>query len=114
MAGASIGIFLGHILPPEHLKEETRNIATVATGIIATLAALVLGLMVASAKNSFDMRADEIRESGARLIMLDRALRQYGPGAQKTRDLLRQLIEGRIRRVWGPLPPQEGAAGSQT
>ena len=114
LAGALVGIYLGRILPPEHLKEDTRNIVTVATGIIATLAALVLGLMVASAKNSFDTRADEIRESGARLIMLDRALRQYGPDAQKTRDLLRQLIESRIKRVWGPAPPQEGAAGSQT
>lgn len=114
MAGALVGIYLGRILPPEHLKEDTRNIATVATGIIATLSALVLGLMVASAKNSFDTRADEIRESGARLIMLDRALREYGPDAQKTRGLLRQLIESRIQRVWGPSPPQEGAAGSQT
>jgi hypothetical protein len=116
IAGALIGIYLRHVLPPDHIKDDTRQIVNVAIGLIATLAALVLGLMVASAKSSFDARADEVRESGARLILLDRGLRQYGPETRDTRDLLRKLIEGRIERVWRTPSAiaQEGTAGSQT
>src|SRR5947208_11927813 len=101
MGGSLVGIYLRRVLPPDHIKDDTRQIVNVAIGLIATLAALVLGLMVASAKSSFDARADEVRESGARIIMLDRSLRQYGPQTTEARHLLRQLIEGRIKRVWG-------------
>ena len=114
--GALLGMYLRRVLPPEYLKDDTRQIVNVAIGLIATLAALVLGLMVASAKSSFDARADEVRESGARVIMLDRGLRQYGPETAQARQLLRQLIQGRIKRQWGTPHDQlqEGAAGSQT
>jgi len=116
VCGALLGMYLRHALPPDYLKDDTRQIVNVAIGLIATLAALVLGLMVASAKSSFDARADEIRESGARIIMLDRSLRQYGPETAEARQLLRQLIQGRIQRKWGTPNDQlqEGAAGSQT
>jgi len=115
MGGAFVGIYLHHVLPPEHVKDDTRQIVNLATGLLATLAALVLGLMVASAKSSFDARSEEVRETGARIIMLDRSLRQYGPQAQDAREVLRQLTEGRIQHVW--IDPkgvrQEGALGSQ-
>ena len=115
MGGAFVGIYLHHVLPPEHVKDDTRQVVNLATGLLATLAALVLGLMVASAKNSFDARSEEVRETGARIIMLDRSLRQYGPQTAETRDMLRRLTEGRIEHVW--IDPkgvrQEGAAGSQ-
>lgn len=115
MGGAFVGIYLHHVLPPEHVKDDTRQIVNLATGLLATLAALVLGLMVASAKSSFDARSEEVRETGARIIMLDRSLRQYGPQAQSAREMLRRLTEGRIQHVW--IDPkgidQEGAAGSQ-
>jgi hypothetical protein len=116
LGGTAIGVYFRRIVPPEHVKDDTRQIANVAIGVIATLAALVLGLMVASAKSSFDARTDEVRESGARLILLDRCLRQYGVETREIRDLLRQLIEGRIKRVWTDVATvaQEGVAGSQT
>src|SRR5438105_5106647 len=115
MSGALVGIYLHRVLPPDQMKEDTRQIVNVATGLIATLSALVLGLMVASAKSSFDARSEEVRESAARIIMLDRSLRQYGPETRDTREVLRQLIEARIKRVWGPRedPLQEGSVGSQ-
>jgi hypothetical protein len=100
VGGALVGIGLNRILPPDHIKEDTRQVVNVATGVVATLAALVLGLMVASAKSSFDDRIEEVRQSGARLIMLDRSLRHYGPEAKEVRDLLRQLTEARVNRVW--------------
>src|SRR5437764_8014251 len=100
MGGSLVGIYLRRVLPPDHIKDDTRQIVNVAIGLIATLAALVLGLMVASAKSSFDARADEVRESGARLVLLDRCLRQFGDETRETRQVLRQLVEGRSKRVW--------------
>ena len=78
MGGALAGIYLNRALPAEHIKDETRQAVNIAVGVIATLTALVLGLMVASAKNSFDARAEDIREIAARIIILDRTLRDYG------------------------------------
>ncbi len=101
MSGALLGIYLNRVLPPEHIKDETRQAVNVATGIIATLAALVLGLMVASAKSSFDDRADEIRQIAARLFILDQTLRQYGPQTGDARRLLLQLTEARLREFRG-------------
>jgi hypothetical protein len=116
MGGAIVGIYLRRVLPPDHIKEDTRQIVNVAIGLIATLAALVLGLMVASAKSSFDAHAEEVRESAARLILLDRSLRQYGAETRQTRELLRQLIEARVKHLWttSEALDWEGAAGSQT
>ena len=68
MGGALAGIYLNRVLPPEHIKDETRQAVNIAVGVIATLTALVLGLMVASAKSSFDARAEDIREIAARII----------------------------------------------
>jgi hypothetical protein len=100
MAGALAGIYLNRALPPEHIKDETRQAVNVAVGVIATLAALVLGLMVASAKSSFDARADDIREIAARIIVLDSALRDYGKEANDARGQLKTMIEARLQHLW--------------
>ena len=74
---------------------------TIAIGLVATLAALVLGLLVASAKSSFDARSDDIKQSAARIILLDRELRLYGAEASPIRPLLKSLAQSRIDLAWG-------------
>lgn len=101
MAGTYGGMYLRRVLPGHHISEESRQIVNVATGLLATLAALVLGLLVASAKSSFDARADEIKHSAARIIVLDRNLRSYGPDAKDARDVLRHFTQNRVDRTWG-------------
>jgi hypothetical protein len=101
IGGALFGIYLRPVLPADHVGEETRSIVVVAIGLIATLAALVLGLLVASAKSAFDLRAEELKQSSARIILLDRTLRHYGPEALDIRTTLRQLTEHRLDRTWG-------------
>ena len=100
MGGALIGIYLNHVLPPEHIKDETRQAVNIAVGVIATLTALVLGLMVASAKSSFDARAEDIREIAARIIILDRTLRDYGQESTGARDQLKITITARLEHFW--------------
>ena len=69
VAGAVIGILLRRALPEHHLSEDTRDIVRLATGLIGTVAALVLGLMVASAKNSYDTQASQVTNLTANLIL---------------------------------------------
>jgi hypothetical protein len=100
LVGACLGASLRRMLPAEHMSEQSRNIVNVAIGLIATLSALVLGLLVASAKSAFDARNDEIKQSAARLVVLDRTLRQYGPETRDVRILLRELTQRRIDHTW--------------
>jgi len=72
----------------------------VGIGLIATLTALVLGLLVSSAKSSFDTMNAEIMQSGTKLIMLDRTLLHYGPETKNIRDLLRRSLLHSINLVW--------------
>jgi hypothetical protein len=71
------------------LSEDSLRAVSLAIGLIATLAALVLGLLTASAKSSFDKIDDEFRQTAAKVVLLDRALANYGPESKKARDLLR-------------------------
>ncbi len=70
--------------------------------MIVTLTALVLGLLVASAKESFDVKSDEIRQSSVKVILIDRNLRQLGPEAKGARDLLRRWVDDNAKTIWAP------------
>jgi hypothetical protein len=78
--GALLGLLLSRLLPQHHLRDNSKETVKMVAGTIATLAALVLGLLVGSAKNSFDGTNTAVIENGARAVLLDRALAAYGPG----------------------------------
>ena len=99
-AGALLGMFLGRVLPKEHLSAETKDVIKVAMAMIATLAALVLGLLTASAKSSLDDKEGQVRSWAAELLLLDRTLAAYGPEAQSARDLLKETVAARIQQLW--------------
>ena len=107
LAGALVGMSLRRVIPAEHMSEQSRNIVNIAIGLIATLSALVLGLLVASAKSAFDSRNDEIKQSAARLVVLDRTLRQYGPETKEIRALLMELTQRRIDHTWNKGEPRD-------
>lgn len=98
--GALLGMFLRTVLPEHHLNDASKDLVKLVTGLIATLAALVLGLLIASAKNSFDTMNEGLRESAARIILLDRALAQYGPEAKDLRDSLRAGVAARVAQLF--------------
>jgi len=102
LAATASGIFLNRILPAHHLSKESKEIIHLGVGVIVTLTALVLGLLVASAKGSFDTKSDEIRQSSVKIIMVDSYLRQYGPEAKEARDLLRRWVDGNAEAIWTP------------
>jgi hypothetical protein len=98
--GALFGAFLRSKLPAHHLSEESKDVVKVATGLIATLVALVLGLLIASAKTSFDTKSQEIIDGAAKVVLLDRELRRLGPAADPVRAVLRRGIATRLGQQW--------------
>jgi hypothetical protein len=88
------GALLGFALqvPEHHRDAESREVLKVATGLVGTMAALVLGLLVASAKSSYDSQKDEFTKLCADVALLDRSLAHYGPEAASTREVLRQVF----------------------
>jgi hypothetical protein len=69
-------------------------------GLIATIAALVLGLLIASAKSSYDTQRNELTQMSAKVIFLDRIMAHYGPETTEVRDLLRRTVDRTLDRVW--------------
>jgi len=98
--GALAGLFLRTVLPQHHLSDKTMDAVKVGTGLIGTLAALVLGLLISSAINSFDTVNTELKQCGAKIILLDRTLARYGPEAKEIRALLRRTVVTGIQRIW--------------
>lgn len=95
-----LGVFLRTFLPEHHLSDESKDAVKLGIGMIATLAALVLGLLIASAKGTFDTFNSGLRQTSARLILLDRVMAHYGPETREARDLLRRAVASSIARIW--------------
>jgi hypothetical protein len=97
--GALVGVVVRPLLSEEHLHPDSKDVVKMATGLIGTLAALVLGLLIASAKSSFDQKTSQVRQMTATIILLDDLLAQYGPEAAPARNLLRR-IQPLANRIW--------------
>src|ERR1700722_13996244 len=81
-SGALLGMLLRFLLPEPHLSSDTKDLVRLSTGLIATLSALVLGLLVASAQGSFQTQSNQIKQITANVILLDNILARAGPQAQ--------------------------------
>jgi hypothetical protein len=109
--GVLLGLWLQNLLPDHHLSADSKETVKLAAGTIATLSALVLGLLVSSAKNNFDTTKAEITQGAAKAIQLDRALANYGPETKDARELLRRSMVAGIEAFW---PEDKMAATGMT
>jgi hypothetical protein len=108
--GAALGAsFVRSWLPPAHLSKESQDIVRLGIGLVATMTALLLGLVTAAARGTFDSQDNAIRNSAAAILTLDRHLARYGPETTPTRDLLRRAVAYRLETVWS----REGAVSSR-
>jgi len=98
--GIFLGALLRHSLPAHHLDERAKDVVRLGAGLIATIAALVLGLLIAGAKGSFDKQTSQITEITADLILLDNILAQYGPEARPVREQIRSTVGPFADRLW--------------
>jgi hypothetical protein len=100
LVGILLGSFMQRRLPEGHLNSDSKEVVKLSMGVVATLAALVLGLLVASAKSTYDARESEINQITAYVILLDNLLAKYGEEAQAARASLRQAIPPVVDKIW--------------
>lgn len=91
---------LARRLPAVHLAGESRDVVKLGLGVIGTLTALVLGLLVAATKGTYDGQSATVKEVAAQLAVLDRILARYGPEAADARGRLRALAEAVRAQLW--------------
>lgn len=106
--GFLLGLWMQCRLPQHHLSKESQDTIKLGAGMVATMSALVLGLLVSSAKTSFDAMNFAIAQNGARIIQLDQLLAQYGPETRVVRDQLRNSVAERVQKIWGQTTPGSG------
>ena len=99
-ASGMLGLSLRSILPQRHLQEDSLTMVRLGTGVIATLTALVLGLLVASAKANYDRATNQVTSAAAAVVLLDRTLAQYGPQTAAARGSLRAAVESAMTTLF--------------
>jgi hypothetical protein len=102
-ASIAIGGALGMLVRvrlPENVLADSKEVVRLGAGLMGTVAALVLGLMIASAKNSFDTQTSNVRQLTANLILLDELLEQYGPETKEARGMIRIAAAISVQRIW--------------
>jgi Protein of unknown function (DUF4239) len=107
--GALFGMFLRAALPEHHLSGDTKDTVRLGMGLVGTMAALVLGLLIASAKGFYDTQSSELTEMSAKIVLLDRVLAHYGPETKEVRDLLHSAVARVLNQLWSKdrrQPPQ--------
>jgi len=110
LGGIGSGTLLRRTLPKHHLSKESQDVVRLGAGLVATITALVLGLLITAAKSSFDTQYTQIKQITADIILLDNLLAQYGPGARSIREQMRSTIGPFADRLWH----EQKAAGTGT
>ncbi|PYJ15187.1 MAG: hypothetical protein DME96_14205 [Verrucomicrobia bacterium] len=95
-----LGRRVGRYLPEDQLSADSRDAVKLAMGFIATMTAVLLGLLITSAKGNFDTEQSEVMQMAAKVALLDRVLALYGPETGDARHALRDAIADGIRRTW--------------
>ena len=98
--GVLLGMWLRTTLPEHHLNNESRDTVKLGAGLIATMTALVLGLVTASAKSSFDNVNTAVKQTAVDILTLDRLLARYGPETREIRGALQQVVASRTDMIW--------------
>jgi len=105
LGGSLLGILMRASVPEGNLTAEAKDLIKLGMGLIATISALVLGLLIASAKGSFDTQHNGLAQTSANVIFLDRVLAHYGKEAKEARDLLRRSVVNLLEQFW----PEDGS-----
>ena len=96
--GALAGVAV--LVPVHHQDAETKDVVKLVMGLIATISALVLSLLIASAHSSYDIQESEVQQLGAQLVLLDGVFAHYGPETNDARAQLRRMVKAEVARLW--------------
>jgi Protein of unknown function (DUF4239) len=103
---ALLGRWVRRYLPAEHLSADSKDAVKLAMGLVATMTAILLGLLINSAKGTFEITRGEVIQMAAKVALLDRVLKLYGPETMDARRTLRDATADGVRRIW----PVKGSA----
>jgi hypothetical protein len=104
--GALLGIFLQRLLPAQHVNPESKDVVRICMGLVASTVALVLGLLVYSAKGFYDTQTTEVTQLAANVVLLDRVLAHYGPESAGARTELQHSMQRQLELLWAPPGPE--------
>lgn len=100
LCGLFVGVWLRSVLPDPHLDADSKDVVKMGTGLVAAVTGLVLGLLTASAKSTYDGQRATLHQLAANVVVLDRLLAHFGPEGSETRDLLRKSVVSSIDHLW--------------
>jgi hypothetical protein len=100
IAAALLGTWLRLRLPSHHIADDSRDGIKLIMGLVSTMAALVLGLLIASSKNFYDTEKTELQTISVYIIKLDGVLAQFGEEADPARAVLHQKVEKMLYRYF--------------
>lgn len=101
LVGVSLmGGRLARLLPEKQLSTDSKDAIKLVMGLIATMTAVLLGLLITSAKGTYDREGGEVIQMAAKIAFFDRVLRVYGPEAAEARDALRASMADAVQRIW--------------
>ena len=108
-------MFLHRVLPEPHLRWDSREVVKLAMGLVGTMSALILGLLVSAARSYFDTQGSKLSEMSSKVVLLDHVLAHCGPEADEVRGLLRGSVSDVLRCMWSKrgsaAPPSDGPSG---
>jgi hypothetical protein len=116
-----IAFFVGMILrakaPESHISNEAEDIIKLGLGLITTMTALVLGLLISTAKGSYDLKRTQLAQIAADTILVDRSLALYGSETSEARSSLHELVAGlanQVQSIHGEQPKREPGLKAET
>ena len=113
LAGAFAGWATSRFLPAHHLSDETKSLVSLSMAVVATVSALVLGLLISNANTSFSAIGGEVTTLSAQILRLDQILRRYGPNTEPAREMLQQYAKQKTADLF-PDDPADASLGNQS
>lgn len=95
-----VGAWLRSRVPQQHLAAETKDAVMLAMGLVSTMAALLLGLLVSGASETYDEASKTVGDLSAKVINIDSTLELYGPESARARADVRTATEDVVRHIW--------------
>jgi hypothetical protein len=109
-----LGQWLQRRLPDDHLSADSKDAVKLAIGLVATMTALLLGLLAFTAKGTYDTRRTDVIEMAAKITLLDNLLTAYGPDAAQARVWLGDAVAEWVLRAWSDAPSARAHMDAQS
>lgn len=101
LLGAAAAVQIRRILPDSHFNESAKDIVRLGAGLMATISALVLSLLISTANNAYEAQRHQLREIAADIVLLDKLMAEYGPETRSIRQDQRTALNGFVDAIWG-------------